>query len=600
MPKYQLSDKSFVNPYHFVPLESAGCARRSFYAMEHGEYEDMYDDRYTGWIDCELETLTPLFIPNSSNDNFFNLHDSKKRDKNEKALVKSYDFFSYHDLQDKTPASFFEPVVPGSTIRGVIRSAFETVTNGCMSTIDHNHILFKRFTIPYPHAGRIENSGNGWRLQPCDMHGQEQPDPCYRCEGEVGITGTRSLRYFTPSDKEFIPLQPDDLMRLVQLIETYRDDRINQKLGDKPRDHHGYRDRFDLHNLNGGLVYYEVKRDRLYLSPAQIGKEVFHRRLTDMIDTYRPCNLLDALCPACMLFGLAGENEALASRVRFSDAHLVGLGNVAPNTLYCPHGVLPELASPKPSATEFYLKKQDSRHHLWNYDYAGFWRRGRESKEFVLDESYRPEIMGRKFYWHHHGLAAPPYIDEREATERHVCVRPVKPGVTFAFRVYFNRTFLTEMGALIWTLTHGFSQEHGHKMGMGKPVGLGSVKIRMKSLNVRRMSLKRTLHYSVEDETELGQAVALEAFLGCAPETLDAYKTVTKLNPGIANIRYPQNDDEGRFGEVNPDAAFLWFSANKQVAQGSSMINPILHQSLPAPVNETQPHLKKYKRISKR
>ena len=69
---YEIADKTFVNPYHFIPLENE-CKRKIDY-IDHREQNDVK----TGWIECELKTLTPIFIPNTTNDDFFK---ERKKDK---------------------------------------------------------------------------------------------------------------------------------------------------------------------------------------------------------------------------------------------------------------------------------------------------------------------------------------------------------------------------------------------------------------------------------------------------------------------------------------------------------------------------------------
>ena len=89
------------------------------------------------------------------------------------------------------------------------------------------------------------------------------------------------------------------------------------------------------------------------------------------------------MCPTCCLFGFISSEEgkrykdteeddkALASRIRFSDALFIHAKN---QPTYLEEGILNELASPKLSASEFYLSRprnNGSMAHIWNYDYAG-------------------------------------------------------------------------------------------------------------------------------------------------------------------------------------------------------------------------------------
>ena len=76
------------------------------------------EESNTGWMECELKTLGPLFIPNTTNDNVF--------PQGVKGL-RSYDFYSYTDLSHRDDFSFppVMPIIPGSELRGMFRSEFE-------------------------------------------------------------------------------------------------------------------------------------------------------------------------------------------------------------------------------------------------------------------------------------------------------------------------------------------------------------------------------------------------------------------------------------------------------------------------------------------
>lgn len=70
----------FVNPYNFISLPNKKAKA----------YLD--EDKHYGVIHYSITTKTPLFIPNSSNDNAFGCKEADH---------KSYDFFSYTDLSNE-------------------------------------------------------------------------------------------------------------------------------------------------------------------------------------------------------------------------------------------------------------------------------------------------------------------------------------------------------------------------------------------------------------------------------------------------------------------------------------------------------------------
>ena len=162
--KLERDEDKFVNPYHFVELGNLPVEKTDFYKSKGGN---------TGWIDIDIETLTPIFIPNTSNSNAFNKSIPEKTIKGrtfERKELKSYRFFSYQDLSGDTSNNlpYEEPVIPGSEIRGMIRSAFEAVTNSCLSTIDMKRPLYKR-TIRTGTPGLLEydNKTQKWVIYEC-------------------------------------------------------------------------------------------------------------------------------------------------------------------------------------------------------------------------------------------------------------------------------------------------------------------------------------------------------------------------------------------------------------------------------------------------
>jgi CRISPR-associated protein (TIGR03986 family) len=596
MAKYRgLKDDRFVNPYNFIPLEK-GCSR------EIGYREARAAGDLSGWIDITLETLTPLFIPNTSDNDTW-----RKRTRDEKPkVIHSYDFFSHTDLGKGQHAggdgpALAQPVIPGSEIRGMIRSAFEAVTNSCISTTDDRQVLYKRTTVAGK-PGRLEKVGGTWRVIPCKRYGVsissnrydrnnysdrirdfEEGQTVYFKEGGVYKTyfhfvedpttekrekgagylsgwfhhgepfGNKKHHesIFVRSGGDPVPVGDRDVENFRENLRLYRDKSVN--IHKRKGDHKGYpRMREDLENQ---LVYYqEIEADGkrfVYLSPAAIGREVFSNRLKDLIGTYSPCEDPDALCPACRLFGLVSGKGAAASRVRFSDALMQETGDA--RELYDEPVFLPELASPKPSATEFYLNRPKA--DLWNYDYAITWK-GNTPKTVP---GYLATIRGRKFYWHSR-IRRAPHIEDGKASERNVFVRPLKGGKRFRSRVFFNRISEAELRRLLWVLTIGTSPDHAHKLGMGKPIGLGSVRLDVADIVVRHITAddeNATIRYTLSHHTaeEYGIRAMTEADLGCGTETLRDFRRITDFANPPENVEYPRNADAQQ--------TYEWFMANK-------------------------------------
>ena len=117
MSSYKKSD-TFINPYNFVRL-GEGVERKS---------SDEYGGNLTGKIHCVLETKTPLAIPDSEN-----------------VIVgkDEHKTYSFYRVDGK-------PIIPGSQIRGVIRSAYETLSNSCLSVNNVNILSSRSSAIRKP------------------------------------------------------------------------------------------------------------------------------------------------------------------------------------------------------------------------------------------------------------------------------------------------------------------------------------------------------------------------------------------------------------------------------------------------------------------
>ncbi|MGV9206001.1 MAG: TIGR03986 family CRISPR-associated RAMP protein, partial [Promethearchaeia archaeon] len=419
--------------------------------------------------------------------------------------------------------------------------------------------------------------------------------------------------FFIKQNEDPIKIEKDAIRLFLENVKLYRKKTVNILL-DKDV-HKGYphmaKNKEELMAIlnteNRKLLvyftqhtYYDEKKEialkKCYLNPGMIGREIYHRSLEDILKSYNACSSNQNLCCACSLFGFINSknnNEALGSRVRFTDAALLK----EKENLYFEKGIISELASPKLSCTEFYLKRPKNekgrRAHLWNYDYAGYWDRY-DFKDF---ESYDPEICGRKFYWHQKLVREKdlPYIEKDGEANRKVGIRPLKPEVTFSFKVYFNNITESELKRLIWIIEQGNKDNtNAHKIGMGKPLGLGSIKFTVENIKVRRLSIKNdNIDYQISQENQYLTSVRdkenVNDILGCNSKTLENYLKITNMEHGLDTIEYPNN--------LKSEEHYEWFMYNREIDLGSAFewrINQTLCNKI------DNPELKKYHKGKKR
>ncbi|WP_346909185.1 TIGR03986 family type III CRISPR-associated RAMP protein [Faecalicatena orotica] len=417
-PKKYKEGERFVNPYNFIPFEGQ-CKRESL--------EGNKDIGYMGYFDCSLRLLTHLFIPNTSSyKSLTNVEDVKKAKKDSKDyVVKGYDFFSYDDLSgigpytDQPPLPPRNPVIPGSEIRGAVRSVYEAAFNGCMSSVDGERDISRR-VIEVKQPGILKKEPAGWFLRPCTKVRlrveQEEEQRENQEKGKVSDKRGMVKRAVYNTWKEgkeiwvktgknkvvvqYKPYSPDlreakgfkkgylhkgeyiekkkyeavfledqeggrkgirvsdkDVELLQILLNEYR----NEKKNRKAKDGKWYNEYEVLET--GTLVYYtKTEGGRLYLSPACIGKEMFTKKINTILKNngeYQPC-IGEKLCSACQIFGMLDKTEqpktfAYGSKVRITDAKLVSPPTNIKELFEDPL-VLPELGEPRPSAVEFYTQ----------------------------------------------------------------------------------------------------------------------------------------------------------------------------------------------------------------------------------------------------
>ncbi|MDL1968559.1 MAG: RAMP superfamily CRISPR-associated protein [Deltaproteobacteria bacterium] len=150
------------------------------------------------------------------------------------------------------------------------------------------------------------------------------------------------------------------------------------------------------------------------------------------------CSDIKTLCPSCRLFGtINNDDRPCQGRVRFSDA-VLKQGELIKKRTY-----LKVLSNPKP-------------HHHATY--------GKSKHQ-------KGPIAGRKFYYHH-GKFPEFSVNERNARRSIPIEAYAKAGNKFEFEVYVENLDKEEFKNFILALE--LHKGFGHKIGLGKAIGLGS------------------------------------------------------------------------------------------------------------------------------
>ncbi len=159
--------------------------------------------------------------------------------------------------------------------------------------------------------------------------------------------------------------------------------------------------------------------------------------------------------------------EQRAGRVFFSDAEFVDAKNN--EVWYRTDPLAPAtLGSPKITTFQHYLVQDADAGH--NPDF-------RQTLAHYSSNPDETRIRGHKLYWHKGQVPIPEADGQNESQLTRII--PVKPGVKFKFHLHFENLHDYELGALAWALQlpGEAGKTYRHKLGMGKPLGMGAVAI---------------------------------------------------------------------------------------------------------------------------
>jgi CRISPR-associated protein (TIGR03986 family) len=527
-------------PYNFVPLPEK--------VVKVGEPpdHDIYQGN-TGYIECELVTQSPLYVRGMMTQSSFEKYGDSSFDKlPPEEKEKRAQFFMLRDN---------EPVIPGSSLRGMMRALVEIVGYGKVQPVIDKEMLFRAVgdpaslgqyyraqmlgpsKIPSPNnqldypslqlRGGYLRVRDGRRfIQPAMRHQGEsiihveyadanalgiqqgfqsvhqifvlpasrkpsnrgkrgqgnltldiaiapqggvahrdgsQPPQSGMVEAVLVVSGHMGGQhpkhwhcaiYAPDPDAKPIPI-PEEMWK------TYEEDR------DETR---GFPTR-KLTQDGDPLFYLVDENEQLrFFGPTMMFRLPYQKTANDFVP--EPLRRESDIDLAEAIFGYTkqhseGKQRAYASRVFVSDAMLeMGQANVwlANDEMLTPK----ILSSPKPTTFQHYLVQDD----------AGA-KNKRELNHYAspMDETV---IRGHKLYWHKGDVSRQEIELEKDKDRQQLAkqltgIKPVRAGVKFKFRVNFENLNDAELGALLWVL--GLPEGHSQSLGMGKPLGMGAVKI---------------------------------------------------------------------------------------------------------------------------
>jgi CRISPR-associated protein (TIGR03986 family) len=236
--------------------------------------------------------------------------------------------------------------------------------------------------------------------------------------------------------------------------------------------------------------------------PVMISRELYADSPAALLDSLlQPAGNMSKLSPADRLFGWVPPQKQDQNKA--SEGGYKGRIRVV-----CEDGARPDiverfgnntlpltiLGQPKPAQGRFYVAK----------DAQGTPQHGTSKQAAGYEVSSGKRLRGRKQYWHHKGLEAnqaPEYWNpsvadrtQQQSNGRYQEYRRpdqngqqqtdsqnrsikgwIKPSIVFEATLYVQNLQPEEVGALLWLLS--LPEDHYFRLGYGKPLGFGSVKM---------------------------------------------------------------------------------------------------------------------------
>lgn len=556
-------DRIATAPYNFIPLpeQVVAAINKADDLPNHNTYTDVNYPN-TGYFEVTLTTKSPLYIRCPITEEKF---------KQQEQVKNTAEFF-YTTKQE-------QPVIPGSSLRGMLRNLLEIVSYSKIVFVDDCAIFYRAVAaekndplkLPYENitgkfgknvcVGYLVKNSDGWYVKPASkpfelglpekiLHylkiresyiknipgfinlKSENYKPQYHeisfeiverrgrnlyfgkigtipnnykykgllvCSGNMAET-SEGLQQNSNRKYHTIVLQPKDNAQLIKINEQTVQFYL-ENLTTFQKEH------FDPNNgclVEGRPIFYVAQNNEVRFfghSPnfrvPSLKLDGTEKKILDFVPTTmkdeKTIDYVDAI------FGYTkkkaseiketNKNYAYASRIFITDAQLKDKNQ---NDIWLSqNSIVPKiLAGPKPTAFQHYLTQQEP-NDLVKLDHYG------------SPPPHEAVIRGYKKYWHK-GLETT--LDKiREDKEvkpndtQHTQFKPLRSEVEFKFKIHFENLSNKELGAMCWILNlpnNAPNKPCYHHLGMGKPLGMGAIKLDAELHLVNRQERYKSLFSS--------------------------------------------------------------------------------------------------------
>jgi len=218
------------------------------------------------------------------------------------------------------------------------------------------------------------------------------------------------------------------------------------------------------------------------------------------------------------------EGQARAGRVSVSDALATSFSWLPGNEVLTPR----ILATPKATTFQHYLTQPDPTQ--------------RQLRHYGSRPSDETTIRGHKLYWHKGEVTRETMEDaaflsgsKGEADTQHTGIRPVASGSMFSFKIHFENLTDIELGALLWVLRltedERYPRPYRLKLGMGKPLGMGAVKLSHTLSLTARQQRYRSLFNAQQDAWVTGEQLPDADLADTCVQAFERYVLTESADP---------------------------------------------------------------------
>jgi len=473
-------------PYNFVPLNEKVVP-----APEICDFDLFNKDRYSGYFDITLTNLYPLYI-----------RDAKRTTEINKESREISRFFSVGG----------EPRIPGSSLRGLIRSYLEIFSFSKFTSFNDDQLYFRDFTRKplqkvYSDYGLVTRDGEklqynmkcgflykdgfDYYIKDCgnpkkvlienaeklirssDQKLDKKRWGFYKLKRvestENSVTSSSSSNAKFEEDSNFIRTivvtggfnkkkywlinEPVINEKIIKIDSKDIFDYKNDKLRNLGKFDKWVPNLLEISKSEKVPVFYIEWKDsnnenRISFGHTGMFRLPYKLRIGDHVPAILKDENINDFAE-----NIFGDNQKIAGRIYFEDSFLVESKEDA----FEDEHECKTLLGPKPTSFQLYLVQSNCEQNQLNHY-----------------NSNKATIRGYKQYWHKNSnwrISSDDEYNENITTR----IKPIKGGKSFKGKIRFENLTKQELGALVFTLN--LPEGSGYKLGMGKSLGLGSILI---------------------------------------------------------------------------------------------------------------------------